>query len=58
MTWIDTSDTSHVWAQLSLLTDANNDVDFGFRASTQFPLFVSAETARALAVYTSTISEP
>ncbi|KKL85530.1 hypothetical protein LCGC14_1953820 [marine sediment metagenome] len=58
LSWTDTSSASSIcWAQLS--TDTREDgVDFVLKVSTQFPMCISAETARALPVYTSIISNP
>ncbi len=56
--WTDTSSASSIcWAQLSTDT-REGDVDFILSASSQFPMCVSSETARALSAYSSIISNP
>lgn len=60
MSWTDPSasrNTNFVWLQLSGVTDLG-DYDFVLRVSDQYPLLVSDETARALPVYESVISNP
>ena len=49
--------SSICWAQLSTDT-RENDVDFILSASSQFPMCVSNNTARALSAYSSIISNP
>ncbi len=56
--WTVTSSASSIcWAQLSPDT-REDDVDFVLKVSAQFPMCISAETARALPVYASVISTP
>ncbi len=58
MPWTTTSASSICWAQLSETITPNLDVDFTLQVSIQFPLCITDEAARALPVYTSTISVP
>ena len=56
--WTDTSSASSIcWAQLSTDT-REGDIDFVLAVSAQFPMCISDETARALPVYASIISNP
>ena len=55
--WVASDSSAICWAQLSTDT-RENDVDFILSASSQFPMCVSSNTARALSAYSSIISSP
>ncbi len=55
--WSASTSSSICWAQLSTDT-REGDVDFILSASSQFPMCVSSNTARALSAYSSIISSP
>ena len=55
VTW---SNDTLAWGQLSTVTDSGGGVDFEYRASAQFPMIASSETARAIPALDDPIEEP